>query len=77
MKLQKWSTEKNERQLLRKQQKTNQINTIFSVAVADAEDNVTQQLAYPDNNNSNLICGAEFALESKNTCLNPLRKLTV
>ena len=65
MKLYKTGTqEKNKRQLLRKQQKTNQINTIFSIAAADDEDNVTQQLWDPDNKHSNLICAAGSASES-------------
>ena len=55
----------NKRQLLRKRQKTNQINTIF-VAAVNAEDNVTLLLSDPDDGNSNLICVAEYALELEN-----------
>ena len=55
----------NKRQLVRKRQKTNQINTTF-VAAVNAEDNVTQLLSDPDDDNSNLICVAEYALALEN-----------
>ena len=44
-----------------------QTNKIFSIAGADAEDNVTQKLSGPDNDNSNLICPAESPSESEYT----------
>ena len=56
----------NKGQLLKKQQKTNQANTIFSVAAVDAKDKVTQQFSDPDNDNSNLICSAESDSKSEN-----------
>ena len=46
--------------------KLTKLTQYFFVAAVDAEDNVTQQLSDPDNDNSNLICGAESALASEN-----------
>ena len=57
----------NKLQLLRKQQKTNQINTIFTVIKVDAENSVTQQFSNPNNDNANSICAAESASKSENT----------
>ena len=47
--------------------KSNQINTIFSVAAVDPKDNVTQPLSDPNNDNLNLICAAESASKSEST----------
>ena len=43
------------------------LTQFFHVAAADAEDNVTQQLLNPVNDNSNFPCAAESASESENT----------
>ena len=43
------------------QQKPTKLARLFSLAVADPEDNVTQQLSDRDNDNWNLICAAESA----------------
>ena len=45
--------------------KITKLTRFFSVAGADVEDNVTltPQSLNPDNDNSNLICAAEFASE--------------
>ena len=65
--LQTWSTEiKSSASCSESSKKNNQTNTIFLVDEAEVEDNVTQQLSDPDNDNSNLICAAEFASESIN-----------
>ena len=40
--------------------------TRFFVAAEDAEDNVTQQLSNPNDDNLNLTCAAEPALKSEN-----------
>ena len=49
------------------------VNTIFFAATADAEDNVTQQLSDPDNDNSNLTRAAES--KSENHLMNQLSKI--
>ena len=65
--LQKWSTENKQAEAAQEAAKTNQIITIFSLAVTDAANNLAKQLSDPDNNNSNFICAAESASGSENT----------
>ena len=66
--LQKWRTEKKiSGSCSGSRKKTNQINTIFSVATVDDEDNVIQQFSDPNNDNSYLKCGAESASKLENT----------